>query len=152
LRDSPAVPTLGRVDAEHLTAVLRRAIDEGPPLRLALVFGSAARGTARPGSDVDVAIIPVDSNLELREELDLAARCSAACGREVDLVRLDRATPVLRWEAARSHLLLLADPPHELPRFLARAALDHADMAPLLDDCQRRFRRRLSEGNETEAP
>ena len=131
---------------------MRGVLDGGPRLRLTFVFGSAARGVVRPGSDVDIAVIPVDSNLELREELDLAARCAAACGREVDLLRLDRASPVVRWEVARNHLVLLAEPQHELPRFLARAALDHADLAPLLADCERRFRRRLLAGNRTGAP
>jgi predicted nucleotidyltransferase len=139
------------MDAQRLVAQLQTALQGGPRLRLALVFGSVARGVVRPGSDIDVAIIPVDPNLELREELDLAARCSAACGREVDLLRLDRASPVVRWEVARNHLVLLAQPRHELPRFLARAALDHADLAPLLDDCQRRFHRRLLTSNRTEA-
>ena len=42
-----------------------------------------------------------------------------------DLVRLDRASALLRWEAAKAHLLLTGEPA-ALARFVPCAALDHA--------------------------
>jgi predicted nucleotidyltransferase len=36
---------------------LRRVLDVGPPLRLAVLFGSQARGRAHADSDVDVAVL-----------------------------------------------------------------------------------------------
>ena len=39
-------------DLEHI----RKALDQVPGLRMAVVFGSRAKGTHRPGSDVDLAI------------------------------------------------------------------------------------------------
>lgn len=57
-----------------------------PGLDLAIVFGSMARGTARPGSDLDVAIVGhVDT-------FELGGRLSLATGREVDVVDCARAT------------------------------------------------------------
>lgn len=58
--------------------------------RLVLLFGSVARGTARPDSDLDVAIdlgrpLTADDKLALIEALALAS------GRPVDLVDLRRA-------------------------------------------------------------
>ncbi|MBA2320945.1 MAG: nucleotidyltransferase domain-containing protein, partial [Deltaproteobacteria bacterium] len=37
-----------------------RPVLDGAPLRLAILFGSTARGTARPDSDVDIGILSVD--------------------------------------------------------------------------------------------
>lgn len=129
-----------------LMARLRRVLEEGPALRLAVLFGSAARGALRADSDVDVAIVPVDPELALSDELALQARLSKAAERDVDLVRLDRASSLLRWRVAREGVGLWADPPFELPRFRARAAIEHADMLPQLQRAQELVRRRLAEG------
>jgi predicted nucleotidyltransferase len=55
-----------REPAETLLATIGDVLADGPPLRLALLFGSAARGRARPDSDVDLGIIPLDPALPLR--------------------------------------------------------------------------------------
>ena len=124
---------------------IRRVLAGGPPLRLAILFGSGARGELRADSDVDVGIIPRDPDLPLVAELDLQVRLERACERGVDLVRLDRASTLLRWEAARAAVLVLADPPYEFPRFVASAAIEHADLMTLLAPAATRFRQRLIE-------
>ena len=53
-------------------------------VRLALLFGSFARGEAREGSDVDIAVLG-----PIRDPLGLRAELVEACGREVDLVSLE---------------------------------------------------------------
>jgi predicted nucleotidyltransferase len=58
-----------------------------PEVRLAVLFGSEARGTARGDSDVDVA---VDAPLTALGQV--AAALSSRLGAEVDVVRLDTAS------------------------------------------------------------
>jgi len=58
-----------------------------------MLFGSAVSGRMRPESDVDVGIVPVDPDLPLGAELELQASLEHACGRPVDVIRLDRASP-----------------------------------------------------------
>jgi predicted nucleotidyltransferase len=135
----------------RLVAQLERVLRSGPPIRLALLFGSAARRTRRPDSDVDVGILPHASALPLPAELDLQVQLSRACGCYVDLVRLDRATTLLRWQVARDGILLLADPLEELARFRARAAVEHAELRIVRDPAAERFRRVLAEASETRA-
>jgi predicted nucleotidyltransferase len=122
---------------------LRQALETGPPLRLAVLFGSAARAGLRPDSDLDVGIVPGDPELPLRAELDLQAHLERASLRHVDLVRLDHASTLLRWEAARRSLLIVADPPQEFSRFVAAAALEHADFVSAFDTAAARFLQRL---------
>jgi predicted nucleotidyltransferase len=129
-----------------LQRTLREALADAPPLRLAILFGSGARGALRPQSDIDVGIVPRDPNLSLTAELKLQVRLERTCGRPVDLVRLDRASTLLRWEAARTGVLLVAESPHEFPRFVARAALEHADLMTVLAPAAERFRARLAAG------
>lgn len=125
---------------------LKAALAAGPPMRLVMLFGSAVSERMRADSDVDIAIWPVDEGLELAPELELQARLSAVCGREVDLVRLDRASTLLRWKVAQSGVCLLASPAVEEPRFRARAGIEHAELRVIRDPCAERFRRRLAAG------
>ena len=128
--------------SDSVVDTLRGALASGPRLRLALLFGSHARGRARPDSDIDVGILPID-DLLLREELVLQAALERACGRPVHLVRLDHAGTVLKWEAARYGVPVAASSPAEHARFVARAALEHADIAPALVRAGAVFRERL---------
>ena len=88
---------------DRLIAVLR----EGSSLRLALLFGSAARDGLRPDSDLDIGILPSDPKMPLHTELDLQSRLERVAGCPVDLVRLDRASTVLKWQAARDGIPLV---------------------------------------------
>src|SRR5688572_21276205 len=63
---------------------LRRALEQTPSVRLALLFGSQAKGRARAGSDVDVAVLAPRENL-----LAIGAALSKACGQTVDVVSLE---------------------------------------------------------------
>lgn len=82
---------------------LRRAAAEvlpSEPVRVAYLFGSRARGTARAGSDVDVAVLldpSVEASDRLGVQLRLARRLAAASGvGDIDLVVLDGAPLPLR--------------------------------------------------------
>ena len=65
----------------------------GEDLACVYLFGSQARGTAGPASDVDLGVLLVTDPPRTLEGLgiDLAADLEAAIGRHVDLVVLNRA-------------------------------------------------------------
>jgi len=73
--------------AEEIAAALRAALRGRKEVRVAILFGSQARGRARPDSDVDVAVL-VAPGADL---LQLAADLGAALGKAVDVVDLDQA-------------------------------------------------------------
>lgn len=106
---------------------LKRVLEKMPSVRLAVLFGSAARKTARLDSDVDVGIL-------LEGEADpaspLAVALERATGRSVDVVWLDRAPPLLRLEIARNALVLVERDRHSWADFRARAMIDWWDWAP----------------------
>ena len=75
---------------------VRRAIAKVPGVRLALLFGSRARGTERDDSDVDVAI-----DAPGVDRLTASATLSAALQLRVDVVDLREATIPLLEELLR---------------------------------------------------
>jgi predicted nucleotidyltransferase len=102
---------------------LREALRGRKDIRLALLFGSRARGRARPGSDADVAVLGRGLNL-----LELAADLSAAAHIEVDVVSLaDPGYPLLN-ALLRDSIVL-----HEGERGAAATWRSHALLEAELD-------------------
>ena len=132
-------------DRDELISRLRSAIAAGPPLRLVVLFGSRARGTAREESDADVAIFP-EGVLSLEAELKLAAALSGASRLEVDLVRLDRADPLLAREAARTGIAVFEARPGEFSAFRANAISAWLDFDETIAPHRARFLARIAAG------
>jgi predicted nucleotidyltransferase len=80
---------------------VRRAIAKVPGVRLALLFGSRARGTERDDSDVDVALDGPNV-----DRLSAAAALGAALGLRVDVVDLRDATIPLLEELLRDAVVV----------------------------------------------
>lgn len=70
-------------DHWQLVSDLRRALRSEPTVRAALLFGSVARGTDTPASDIDLVVdVKSVDQMELRE---LRHRLSNKVGRSIDL-------------------------------------------------------------------
>ena len=131
---------VGEIPMDDFVAALKA----GPPLELAMLFGSAATGRMHSGSDVDVAIIPRQRDLALPDELSLQTELARVCGRVVDLVRLDLASTFVRWQVARLGRPLVEAHPFAAKRFVAEAAAEYLDFAPAFERAMERFRGRLA--------
>lgn len=127
------------------------ALRGGPPVRLAILFGSTARGTQRNDSDIDIGIVPEDPELPLNEELTLQTELSRVSGRQVDLVRLDRASTLLRWQVVRYGRALVEAEPFAAARFTADTVAEYLDFAPAFERAAENFRRVLTAGRGTTA-
>lgn len=86
---------------QALVDALRGVFFRHPEVRLALMFGSLARGTATAESDVDLAVLG-----STVDKLRLAADLSHVCHREVDVIMLDDPSIVLLEEVIRDGILL----------------------------------------------
>jgi predicted nucleotidyltransferase len=76
------------VDHWRLLAALRLALRTEPNVRLAVVYGSLARGDETPGSDLDLLVSLAEDRPDAA--VKLAVRLERAMGREVDVARLNR--------------------------------------------------------------
>jgi hypothetical protein len=130
--------------AGSAAAVRRKLTDalhgEESGLVCAYLFGSAARGEDRPGSDLDVAVLFRDDPPRTLAglHLDLADRLTGALGgRRVDLVVLNRAPVDLVHRVLRDGVLLLERDRSARIRFEVRARNEYFDLLPHLE----RYRR-----------
>jgi hypothetical protein len=115
---------------------LRRVLVGDPRVAYALVFGSAARGSSGPHSDVDVAIgLAAGARFTALELGGLGARLEEAAGKPVDLVLLDEAPPGLAYRVFRDGRTLLERDRRALVERRARAILEYLDFRPIEELC-----------------
>ncbi len=102
-------------------------------LTLVLAFGSRVRGEARPDSDLDIAVLAESgSAVAGPAKIDLlCALASAFPGRNVDLVVLNRADPLLVKQIA-AHCRLLYGSRRRAQEFYLYAVSRYQDFAPQL--------------------
>ena len=113
-----------------LADTLRAALAGRPEVRLAYLFGSAATGRLRSGSDVDVAV-GFTSRPTLNGLAALSSDLERATGRRVDLVDVDTAPPLLQREIVKEGRLLWAASDDERVAFETRALARYMDTAHL---------------------
>jgi len=128
-------------EATAIVEALRAALRGRGDVHLALLFGSCARGTQRPDSDVDVAVLaPRVDRLELAAALSLATR------REVQVVPLEQAGYPLLQALVRDALVLHEGKRGAAADWRTRALLDLELDRPWYQRMRRGYLRRLAEG------
>jgi len=136
----------------QLGADLARGLRADPTVRLAWLFGSRVRGTARAESDVDVAVLVDDACAYGSGALkDSYFRVIGVVGRavrsdSVDVVILNHAPPLLRHRVLRDGVLLYACSEVERVRFAHRTTREYLDFEPRLREQTRLLVRRMKEG------
>lgn len=129
--------SIGMTESQLLEQVASRLAAD-PSIEFASVFGSVAEGTARPDSDVDIAVLadaPFGSG-QRRALIDMLAQ---TVGRPVDLVDLREAGPVLLMFALRGKRLV-GRGSRANAALLSRAWTDAADFLPIRERLLRQRR------------
>ena len=129
------------LDLDILASVCRRQA-----VGLLIAFGSVVRGLRRPDSDLDLAVWMTTANMtpQALVGLEVALR-PLFPGECLDLVLLNRASPLLQFQVARHGSVLFEATPGVFHAFQVLASKRHADIEHLrrLDRvCVNRFLRR----------
>lgn len=109
---------------------LRQTVASLPEVRMAVLFGSTARGKAGPRSDVDVGVLLDPDTLDARSRIEIEIG-KAVGNRDVHMVFLKEAPPLLRFEIAKDGVVLRQDQDGLWTDFKTRAMLDWWDWEPI---------------------
>jgi hypothetical protein len=106
------------------------------------LFGSHAAGTARPDSDLDLAIVPRDASVR-EQKLDIVTDLIRQGIDRVDLVFLDTDDLVLQYEAVRYNRVVYQTPDFEPGTTYSYVIRRYLDFLPYLERQRKAYKRRL---------
>ncbi len=129
---------------DELAATLRAVLETRHDIRFAALFGSAVTRGIAHARDIDVALsfLRRPSLMELGL---LANALEAAVGRPVDVVEIDDATTLLRWEVVKVAKPILVRDRDAWLELLARVPIEYADLRPYFERESRGLQRALQE-------
>jgi uncharacterized protein len=127
---------------EDIEATLRAFFAErAEGLAAVYLFGSVARGSVTPASDVDIGVLPTHPDrFSEQDRLDLEDALEHVLGREAQVVLIDRVPVDLVHRVLRDGVLLSEPDRAGRIAFEVRARNEYFDLLPFLD----RYRRRVS--------
>ena len=138
-------PQLPQVDERGLADFLATQ----PDVVAAYLFGSLAEGRATPHSDVDTAILLTAASDPLTvgdRQLQLMGELERFADREVDVVMLNTAPPILQHQVLRHGRLLYERDRQARVDFEVRAGQVYADLQSVRDFFRRSLFQEIQEG------
>lgn len=102
-----------------------------------LLYGSRAAGRAGPASDVDLAILAGERNVDPFEVARTKTDLEDLLHAPVDLVVLDGASPVLRMEVLRCSRVLRKSDPERFEAFVVRTTGEYFDLKKVREPIER---------------
>ena len=133
-------------DSQTVRAALLETLAAEPDIAAAYLFGSVARGTAGPLSDVDVGLLVSDAG---DREAVCARITDALCRRlrssHIDVVSLADAPMPLRYGVVRDGSLVACRDARVLERFIVDTVLQYLDFQPLRARAFERMRQSILE-------
>lgn len=125
------------------------AVQDFPGIAVLVLFGSRARGTHRPDSDLDVAVLPgtPDSRARRHLQADVAvALAELAPEGRVDVILLDEAPEVLRQRIMETGRVLINRAPEAWKELRVRTMREYGDSEWARKLYREAQRRRLERG------
>ena len=102
---------------EDIATRLAEVCGQETAIVAAYIFGSRARGTTHPSSDLDVAILVDEDRLNEFPLLSFAATLEKVVRGNVDVVVLNRGGELLKHQVRRSGILVFERNPHRRKQF-----------------------------------
>ncbi len=98
----------------------------------AYIFGSYVQGKIREDSDIDIAIY-LEENMDAETYLEIKMDLTKVCKREIDLIILNNATPLLKYEIYKNNILLFSRDKAIETSYKVRTLFEYNDIKKYLD-------------------
>ncbi len=138
-------------DRQQILDKLKPVIASKAEIKFAYLFGSVATGSAGRLSDIDIAVY-LDTTCQLPEagygyKSELISELSALMSTSVDVVILNTAKTLMRYQVIKNGILIYSRSNAERRAFLERTIRDYLDLKPLLKVQREYLRKRLLTGS-----
>lgn len=110
----------------------KEVLMEYKEILFAYVFGSYVQGKIRLDSDIDIAIY-LEDEIDLDRYLAIKMKLTEVCKREVDLVILNEATPLLKYEIYRNNIPIFSRNRDIEARYKVKLLFEYNDIKRYLD-------------------
>jgi len=101
---------------------------------LAYLFGSHAKNTQTPQSDIDIAVLLSETPKKLLEyHLYLTNKLSKITGNEIDLIILNTAPPLLKHQIIKHGKILYSQNKETRIKFEAKAQTEYLDFSRAIE-------------------
>lgn len=141
---------LQALDSRQVQAKLKPIIAAKPEILFAYLFGSAVKGTAGRLSDIDLAVFLGPSyrhhSAGYGYRSELSDELSSLLAVSVDVVILNNAKALLRYEVIKNGVLLYSRSNTKRRSFHEKTTRDYLDLKPLYQVQRDYMRNRLREG------
>lgn len=107
---------------------VRQTLDQHGGTRLAILFGSLAKGRATPESDLDLAVL-MEAPLSAETRMALIGDLAQATGRPVDLIDLSTVGEAVLGQILKHGIRLLGSD-GDYAELIKRHVFDEADFMP----------------------
>jgi len=137
-----------RATLDKLTTTLRRYLASQSDVVAGYIFGSMAQGQAKPGGDLDVAVLlsdDLDGEARFMRRLRLGAEVEGVVGRRTDLVVLNDAPPLLQHHVLKYGRLVFERDRRARVEFEVRVGKVYADLKPMYDFHTRDLLKKIKE-------
>lgn len=117
---------------EYITNSIRDYLASQTDIAAAYLFGSLAKGTFRPGSDIDIAVLFVPGHLDkisrFNRRISLEIALTDLVHRSVHVVDLEEASPPLQYQVRKYGRLLVDKDKNYRVNFEVRSRRDYFDL------------------------
>ncbi|SKC49477.1 type VII toxin-antitoxin system MntA family adenylyltransferase antitoxin [Maledivibacter halophilus] len=110
-----------------------KILKENKKIIIAYIFGSVANGKDTNGSDIDLAIYVSGKELDTFEYLNLKRKLMDVCDREVDIVILNNANPLIKHEIFRDGKKLFSRNEKMENNLIVHSLFEYEDMKKYYD-------------------
>ena len=117
----------GMKSLEQIEAIVSAECEAQPSIIAAYLFGSTAKGKAKASSDLDVAVLLDDRQSQSFSLLSFIVNLEELFEKNVDVVVLNTADELLKYEVRRSGKILFDRFPQQRKRFEIRSRKAYDD-------------------------
>lgn len=124
---------------------LKKMLQTKKNIVFAYLYGSRAKGTSRPDSDIDIAIY-LSEKMTTDEYLDLKMELSEDLTKDVDLILLNEASPLLKFEVYQNHKVIFSKDKDAETSFKVKTIFEYNDFKKYIDYSHKKRINRIKKG------